>query len=72
MEDQKRAISFGKLHKPNMMRIIGCSLKGFLQKKFKKQARDLSTTGKEKTPDSSFSQQCENDVIGEKRARMGF
>lgn len=45
------------------------SPKGLLQKIFKKQARDLSTTAREKTADSSFSWQHENYVTGEKTSQ---
>lgn len=40
--------------------------------KIKKQTRDLGTIGSEKTADSSFSQQHENDVTGKKRSVWDF
>lgn len=57
------------LYKANMSSTMGCSPKGFLQKIFKIQTRDLSTTGREKTADSSFSQQRGNDVTAEKTSQ---
>lgn len=50
---------------------VACALvqKGYFKKFLKKQARDLSTTGREKTADSSFSWQHENYVTGEKTSQ---
>lgn len=67
----KEQISFGELYKASMRSSMGSSPKAFPWK-IKKQTRDLGTTGREKTADSSFSQQHENDVTGKKRSEWDF